>query len=327
MGSPSGRLEAAEAAAQNAPPNASSSSSSSAAKPAALCAGAADDDVSMPTMPCEGVHRTLIPDHDLPFSAVVARPVNKAEVRTTPAAQQALQKEWDKLRAAGCWNESGVREWADVAAEARRKNAKAHVGMIFDICVEKGSELPKGDPGRNFKGRVVFQGNNVQDENWNAALFQELGSSPATMEAGKACDAFGLAPGHAVQQADAEQAYIQSKLGGETPTWVRLPAERRPGSWKKYRDPVCPLILALYGHPDPGGYWERHCHEHLTQPGFKEITAWRSCYMHEKLQLFLVVYVDDFKLAGPVKNLDKGWQLIRQRVRTEDPTPLGKYLG
>ena len=60
---------------------------------------------------------------------------------------------------------------------------------------------------------------NVQDENWNAALFQELGSSPATMEAGKACDAFGLAPGHAVQQADAEQAYIQRKLGGDTPTW------------------------------------------------------------------------------------------------------------
>ena len=44
-----GRLEAAEAAAQNAPPNASSSSSSSAAKPAALCAGAVDGDVSMPT--------------------------------------------------------------------------------------------------------------------------------------------------------------------------------------------------------------------------------------------------------------------------------------
>ena len=135
----------------------------------------------MPTMPCEGVRRTTVPDHDLPFSAVVARPVNKAEVRTTPAAQQALQKEWDKLRAAGCWNESGVRERADVAAEARRKNTKAHVGMIFDICVEKGSELPEGDPGRKFKGRVVFQGNNVQDENWNAALFQEFGSGPATM--------------------------------------------------------------------------------------------------------------------------------------------------
>ena len=84
-------------------------------------------------MPCESIHRPIIPEHELPFSAVVARPVNKTEVRSTPAAQLALQKEWDKLRAAGCWDEASVREWADVAAEARRKNTKAHVGMIFDI--------------------------------------------------------------------------------------------------------------------------------------------------------------------------------------------------
>jgi serine/threonine protein kinase len=40
-----------------------------------------------------------------------------------------------------------------------------------------------------------------------------------------------------------------------------------------------------------------------------------------------VVYVDDFKLAGPTKSLSEGWQLIRKKVRMEEPTPLGKYLG
>jgi len=187
--------------------------------------------------------------------------------------------------------------------------------------------LPPNDPNRKFKGRVVFQGNRVQDESRNAALFQELGSSPATMEAGKACDAYGLAPGHDVEQADAEQAYIQRRLGGDTPTWVRLPRERQPASWGKYRDPVCPLVLALYGRPDPGGYWERHCHKHLVAQGFSEVPSWRSCYVHPRLRLFLVVYVDDFKLAGPRKGLAEGWRLIRKEVRTEDPIPLGKYLG
>ena len=62
-----------------------------------------------------------------------------------------------------------------------------------------------------------------------------------------------MVAGHDVQQADAEQAYIQSRLGGDVPTWVRMPPERRPPSWAKYRDPVCPLALALYGHPDAGG--------------------------------------------------------------------------
>ena len=43
--------------------------------------------------------------------------------------------------------------------------------------------MPEGDKLRKFKGRTVFQENNVRDENSDVALFSELGSSPATMEA------------------------------------------------------------------------------------------------------------------------------------------------
>ena len=71
-------------------------------------------------------------------------------------------------------------------------------------------------------------------------------------------------------------------------------------------DPVWPLILALYGHPDSGGHWELHCATLLASMGFKELSPWRSCFWHEELRLFLVVYVDDFKLAGPSANLKKG---------------------
>jgi hypothetical protein len=90
---------------------------------------------------------------------------------------------------------------------------------------------------------------------------------------------------------------------------------------------VCPLVLALYGHPDSGGYWERHCEKQLSSVGFEPVEEWRSCFWHPKLSLFLVVYVDDFKLSGPIPNLARGWQLIRRHIRTEDPTPTGKYLG
>ena len=68
------------------------------------------DCIDMPTVPCTQGHREIVPEYELPFSAMVARPVGKAEIRTSPAAQQALQKEWDKLRKAVCWNENGVRE-------------------------------------------------------------------------------------------------------------------------------------------------------------------------------------------------------------------------
>ena len=139
----------------------------------------------MPVHIRKRVHEEHIRRLDPPFPAGVARPVHKPE-RNCKAAQAALKKEWDRLRAAKCWDESKVREWSDVAAEARAKGKKAHVGRIFEICTEKGSELPGGHPDRKYKGRVVFQGNDVKDENWDIALFGDLSSSPATMQAAKA---------------------------------------------------------------------------------------------------------------------------------------------
>ena len=70
-------------------------------------------------------------------------------------------------------------------------------------------------------------------------------------------------------------------------------------SWKNMKDPVCPLVLSLYGHPDSGGYWEQHCTEALKSVGFQEISpdCWRSIFFHPKLKTVLAVYVDDFKMA------------------------------
>ncbi len=58
------------------------------------------------------------------------------------------------------------------------------------------------------------------------------------------------------------------------------------------KDPVCPLRLALYGHPDSGGYWVRHCDRCLLSRGVTKIPQWRSCYLHKEMKLFLIVYVD-----------------------------------
>ena len=98
----------------------------------------------------------------------------------------------------------------------------------------------------------MFQGNEVRDQNWDYAIFQELSSSPASLEASRAADCYGLVEGNTTMQADAEQAYIQAKLKG-TPTYVFLPEEEWPPAWKGMKCPVCPLELALYGHPDSGG--------------------------------------------------------------------------
>ena len=204
-------------------------------------------------------------------------------------------------------------------------------GYVFGICVLKNAELPEGSAARIYKGRVVFQGNRVVNQNWETAIFQDLGSAPATMEAGRAADFYGCLPDHSITVADAEQAYIQAELKGN-PTWVALPPEAWPDGWKgKFRRPVVQLKEALYGHPHSGSHWEEHCDERVRTAGFTPVgPSWPSCYFHEGLRLLLVIYVD-FKLVGPTANIDKGWKLLRVDLNIEPHKTVGVddtlYLG
>ena len=50
-------------------------------------------------------------------------------------------------------------------------------------------------------------------------------------------------------------------------------------------------------------------------------------YYHPTLKLLLMVYVDDFKMSGPAKNMPEGWRLIRQGIKTDEPQAAGKCLG
>jgi hypothetical protein len=207
---------------------------------------------------------------------------------------------------------------------------------VFQICVEKDSETEKPEHLRKWKGRVVFRGNDVVGENWDVAMFQELGSAPATMVAAEMCDLYGLIRKHVIENADATQAYAQSLLGG-TKTWVSLPREEWPESWKGMRRPLCPLVEALYGHPDAGGCWEQHCDGHLEDCRLDQVAPddrpWRSCYFIPKLKCY--VNVDDLKIARPKDNVKKAWELIRgpnprvgnKGIVLDDPTPAGKFLG
>ena len=170
-------------------------------------------------------------------------------------------------------------------------------------------------------------GNECRDQNHDYAFFEATTSSPASMEAGKALDAYGCVEGNDIQQADAIQAYIHADLGG-VETWVRLPREQWPKSWNGMEDPVCSLLKALYGHPRAGADWEHFSQQHIISQGFELVAdEWKSVYWHPKLRLMLVVYVDDFRMAGPKENLLEGWNLIKKNIRLDPPEPCGKYLG
>ena len=151
----------------------------------------------VPTMPCQTVnqkHRIKITHSDYPFVSMVARPVPKKEIQTNPKAKASVDAEWEKLRKRNTWDESKPREKKDVVNEAKAAGRKCHFGFIFPLCMEKGSELPEGDPGRKMKGRVVFGGDRVTDEHYESAIFNDLSSSPSTMEGAKAVDVHACLP-------------------------------------------------------------------------------------------------------------------------------------
>ena len=87
---------------------------------------------------------------------------------------------------------------------------------------------------------------------------------------------------------------------------MRIPQERWPKDWEGYEDPVCPLVLALHGHPNSGSFWEQMFERKSLKEGFRRIGEcgeWRSCYYHVSLRVILVAYVDDFKMAGPKEHI------------------------
>ena len=95
------------------------------------------------------------------------------------------------------------------------------------------------------------------------------------------------------------------------------------------KDPVVRLKLALYGHPDSGGIWERHCETELKKVGFEPVLAdiWKSVFYNADLELLMVIYVDDFKLAGPTKNIQKGWESIASVIDMDPAEVIGHYFG
>ena len=132
--------------------------------------------------------------------------------------------EWKDLESRQVWKWEELIDWHAVRKEAVAKGEEAHLGFLFGLMVENGSEFPEGDPRRYFKYRVVFRGNDVKDQNWDVALFQEMATTPTTLEASRYSDLLACFPGNSVEGRNVQQAYLQAEMEG-TPTYVVLSEE------------------------------------------------------------------------------------------------------
>ena len=114
-------------------------------------------------------------------------------------------------------------------ARAKKSGVTIRLGQSMSICSEKFAEL--AEHLRVLKGRIVFWGDIVKDQERAAAVFQDLAASPTSIAGINNNMAYGRIPGHATSTADAVKAYVQSMLESKCATWVQLPPELWPDHW------------------------------------------------------------------------------------------------
>ena len=222
-----------------------------------------------------------------------------------------------------------------------------HFGELLTICSIKHAESP--DLAKH-KGRICYMGDRAKDQHGQAAVYQELSSSPTGIFDVNAAIAWGCCPGNTTTAADAIKAYVQSWLKSANETYVAIPFELWPkcekcskrGSnascsncpWQKLgferkgeRRPLCRLQKALYGHPESGAHWEQHLKEAVMSIGGEQIPGHPSMFFFAKELQLLTVYVDDLLMSGPIDSQDGIWERLRALVSTEDPEPLDRFLG
>ena len=68
-------------------------------------------------------------------------------------------------------------------------------------------------------------------------------------------------------------------------------------------------------------------HKHLEKVGLKPIESANSLFWHDGLKLLLMVYVDDFRMAGPEGSMKEGWKLTRSDLDMDDPVAPDRALG
>ena len=168
----------------------------------------------------------------------------------------------------------------------------------------------------------------MPEQNGALAIYQSLSASPATITDATAVIAFGQLPGSTTTSADVVKAYAQAPLGSLRETWVRLPWELWPESWKgKYKKPLIRLRKSLCGHPESGAHWARSLEKAVVKLRGQPVDGHPSTFFCKERNLLLTVYVDDLLLSGSIASHTPFWEELGKVLEIEDIGDLGRFLG
>jgi hypothetical protein len=254
------------------------------------------------------------------YFGLVTKNIDPSDWRyNSKPAQRAAKNEMGVMTDNRVWNLDAVQEWAAACEEhpdAEVVGAKLLIGI-------KDYEI---DPDENYKARFVCTGRNIMNADGKKVWqVDSLYAAPVDLNIARLVILHGVMTG-IVLQADVQAAYLQAPLGGK-PTFLRLPRRFLPKAAMNMRDPVVPLLRAMYGHPRSGGDWDVHFAGLLRNKGWKESDGFKSLWVSPCGTVALAIYVDDMLVAGPTTTANKYMDEIKQLVRLSRVHELSRFLG
>ena len=276
----------------------------------------------------------------VPSSAYVTMDLTKEDRVTRSGELSAARlKEIEKHIREKSVDFKNLREEEDVKAE----DPRATFMKLKFVDAKSGLEM---DTKGTFKSRIVGQGCNHVDVDGHQVKIAEAGlyADPASLEEAMLglslsglCTRVGKLK---IEQKDRSSAYLKEKLLGDA-VWMRLDQDTKklvPGA-DKLRNPVVRALGAVYGISRAGFDHESGRNQKIRDAGWKLLKGSRSVWYQEfklpkgtksssrsdSVTIILVVYVDDFLMAGDEDVFSVAWKTLDGMGWKPDPPD--RFLG
>ena len=107
-------------------------------------------------------------NNSLQHYTLVRKFIPMPQAMKIPAAEAAVDKEWEKLEKISAWNLTKVRSKKEVIDEARTKGAKVHFASLMDTCHLKNAELEAKH--QKYTGRVVLRDDSSKSHGYHLKI-------------------------------------------------------------------------------------------------------------------------------------------------------------
>lgn len=190
-----------------------------------------------------------------------------------------------------------------ISSHKQSTGVEVKIASLLTLCGIKYWECDSSQ--RKFKGRIVYRGDLVRNEDDQIMLFENIATSPTGLTALNVTLFFGMMQGHSISCGDAVQAFLQAPLDEET--WVILPPELWLPQWRaKFQTgaKLCVRLLkSLHEHPLAGKLWQEFLAQRLRAMRAVELEDFPSNFLIPRengSRLLLNICVDDLSLSGGV---------------------------